>query len=518
MESRRLFRLSAAFMAAGLLITGCSSGSSPSGSSDEGAGSATGSGSASVDPAALKKFYGQKIKWRACGVSGFQCATMKAPLDYTKPDGKQIDLAVSRKKATGPGKRLGSLLVNPGGPGGSAIGYLQSYAAIGYPAPVRARYDMAAIDPRGVARSEPVECLTGPEMDAYTQVDQTPDDPAETARLTGAFKKFADGCEKKSGAILPHVSTVETARDMDIFRAVLGDQKLSYVGASYGTFLGATYAELFPERTGRLVLDGAMDPSLPSREVNRDQTAGFETAFQSFARDCVKQTDCPFGTKSPAEVATRTKAFFKDLDAKPVPTGETRQLGESLATTGVIASMYDESGWPQLREAVANAMDGDGAALLALADSYYERDSDGAYQNLMFANSAVNCLDLPSAFTGPKEVTQALPSFEKASPVFGRNLAWASLNCAYWPTEATGAPHRIEAKGAAPILVVGTTRDPATPYKWARSLADQLSSGTLLTYNGDGHTAYGRGSDCIDTAINTYLVEGTPPTAAKKCS
>ncbi|MFJ1649256.1 alpha/beta hydrolase [Streptomyces sp. NPDC088258] len=518
MESRRLFRLSAAFMAAGLLITGCSSGSSPSGSSDEGAGSATGSGSASVDPAALKKFYGQKIKWRACGVSGFQCATMKAPLDYTKPDGKQIDLAVSRKKATGPGKRLGSLLVNPGGPGGSAIGYLQSYAAIGYPAPVRARYDMAAIDPRGVARSEPVECLTGPEMDAYTQVDQTPDDPAETARLTGAFKKFADGCEKKSGAILPHVSTVETARDMDIFRAVLGDQKLSYVGASYGTFLGATYAELFPERTGRLVLDGAMDPSLPSREVNRDQTAGFETAFQSFARDCVKQTDCPFGTKSPAEVATRTKAFFKDLDAKPVPTGETRQLGESLATTGVIASMYDESGWPQLREAVANAMDGDGAALLALADSYYERDSDGAYQNLMFANSAVNCLDLPPAFTGPKEVTQALPSFEKASPVFGRNLAWASLNCAYWPTEATGAPHRIEAKGAAPILVVGTTRDPATPYKWARSLADQLSSGTLLTYNGDGHTAYGRGSDCIDTAINTYLVEGTPPTAAKKCS
>ncbi|MEV7426072.1 alpha/beta hydrolase [Streptomyces sp. NPDC091212] len=519
MESRRLFRISAAaFVAVGLLVTGCSSGSSSSGSSDEGAGSATGSGSVSVDQAALKKFYGQKIKWRACGVAGFQCATMKAPLDYTKPDGKQIDLAVSRKKATGPGKRLGSLLVNPGGPGGSAIGYLQGYAAIGYPAPVRAQYDMAAIDPRGVARSEPIECLTGPEMDAYTQVDQTPDDQAEITRLTGAFKKFADGCEKKSGAILPHVSTVETARDMDIFRAVLGDEKLSYVGASYGTFLGATYAELFPERTGRLVLDGAMDPSLPARELNRDQTAGFETAFQSFAQDCVKQTDCPFDTKSPAEVATRMNAFFKGLDTKPVPTGETRELGESLATTGVIAAMYDESAWPQLREAVAGAMDGDGAALLALADSYYERDSDGSYQNLMFANSAVNCLDLPPAFTGPEEVTKALPSFEKASPVFGKNLAWASLNCAYWPTKATGSPHRIEAKGAAPIVVVGTTRDPATPYKWARSLAEQLSSGTLLTYNGDGHTAYGRGSDCIDTAINTYLLEGTPPSAAKKCS
>ncbi|RDG36674.1 alpha/beta hydrolase [Streptomyces corynorhini] len=519
MESRSPFRVTAAaFVAAGLLITGCSSGGSSSGSSDEGAGSATGSGSVSVDQAALKKFYGQKIKWRACGVSGFQCATMKAPLDYAEPDGKQIDLAVSRKKATGPGKRLGSLLVNPGGPGGSAIGYLQGYAAIGYPAPVRAQYDMAAIDPRGVARSEPVECLSGTEMDAYTQVDQTPDDQAEIARLTGAFKKFAAGCEKRSGEILPHVSTVETARDMDIFRAVLGDEKLSYVGASYGTFLGATYAELFPERTGRLVLDGAMDPSLPARDLNRDQTAGFETAFQSFARDCVKQSDCPFGTKSPAEVATRMNAFFKGLDAEPVPTGETRQLGESLATTGVIAAMYDESAWPQLREALAQAMDGDGTALLGLADSYYERDGDGSYQNLMFANSAVNCLDLPPAFSGPGEVTQDLPSFEKASPVFGRNLAWASLNCAYWPTKATGSPHRIEAKGAAPIVVVGTTRDPATPYKWARSLAEQLSSGTLLTYNGDGHTAYGRGSDCIDTAINTYLLEGTPPTPAKKCS
>lgn len=180
--------------------------------------------------------------------------------------------------------------------------------------------------------------------------------------------------------------------------------------------------------------------------------------------------------------------------------------------------MYDESAWPQLREALTTAMAGDGSALLTLADSYYERDSDGSYANLMFANSAVNCLDLPPAFSGPAEVTEALPSFEEASPVFGEGLAWASLNCAYWPTKATGTAHRIEAKGAAPIVVVGTTRDPATPYKWAVSLADQLSSGTLLTYDGDGHTAYGRGSDCIDTAINTYILEGTPPKPATKCS
>lgn len=509
MDFRRLFRLSAAGLAAaGLLLSGCTSDDSSSRKASPVSGA----------PTALKKYYGQKIDWRGCGVPGFQCASMRVPLDYDRPNGTEIKLAVARKKATGPGKHLGSLQVNPGGPGGSAIDYLQGYAGIGYPAPVRARYDMVAMDPRGVARSAPVECLTGKQMDAYTQVDQTPDDTAERGILAESFKKLAESCEKRSAELLPHVSTVEAARDMDIFRAVLRDEKLTYVGASYGTFLGATYAELFPRRVGRLVLDGAMDPSLPAKQMNRDQTAGFETAFQAFAEDCAKQPDCPLGTGSPEEAGRRLTAFFKALDTKPIPTGEPRRLGESLATTGVINAMYDESAWPGLRESLSSAMeDDDGSGLLALADSYYEREGDGSYTNLMFANAAVNCLDLPPAFRKPTDVEAAVPSFKKASPVFGTGLAWASLNCAYWPTMATGAPHRIEAKGAPPILVVGTTRDPATPYKWARSLAEQLSSGVLLTYNGDGHTAYGRGSDCVDTAINTYLIEGTPPKNGKKC-
>lgn len=508
MDLRRLLRLSATGLAAaGLLVSGCTSGDSSSGGTSPESGA----------PAALKKYYGQKLDWRGCGVPDFQCATMKAPLDYDKPDGTEIKLAVARKKATGPGKRLGSLQVNPGGPGGSAVDYLQGYAGIGYPAPVRARYDMVAVDPRGVSRSAPVECLTGKEMDAYTQVDQTPDDTAERNLLAASYKKLAQGCAKRSAEILPHVSTIEAARDMDILRAVLGDKKLSYVGASYGTFLGATYAELFPKRVGRLVLDGAMDPSLPAEEMNRDQTAGFETAFSAFAADCVKQPDCPLGTESAADAAQRMKSFFTRLDTRPIPTGEPRRLGESLATTGVINAMYDESGWPGLRDSLTSAMDGDGSGLLALADSYYEREGDGSFSNLMYANAAVNCLDLPPAFTAPADVDKAIPSFQQASPVFGTALAWAGLNCAYWPTEPTGTPHRIAAKGAPPILVVGTTRDPATPYKWAQSLAGQLSSGVLLTYDGDGHTAYGRGSDCVDTAINTYLIEGTPPKNGKKC-
>ncbi|MGV9558656.1 alpha/beta hydrolase [Streptomyces sp. NPDC003522] len=507
---------------AALLVSACSSGSSPSSTSSAGPAAAHVALAAlpRATPSALTSYYGQKLSWRECGVPGFQCATMKAPLDYARPGGGDVRLAVARKKATGPGKRIGSLLVNPGGPGGSAVGYLQQYAGIGYPAQVRARYDMVAVDPRGVARSEPVECLDGREMDAHTQTDVTPDDRRETDELVGTYKKFAEGCGARSARLLRHVSTVEAARDMDILRAVLGDRRLTYVGASYGTFLGATYAGLFPERVGRLVLDGAMDPSLSARRMNLDQTAGFETAFRSFTKDCARRPDCPLGTEA-GKVGENLKAFFGRLDARPLPTGDAngRRLTESLATTGVIAAMYDESTWEQLREALASAMrENDGAGLLVLSDSYYERGVEGGYANLMFANAAVNCLDLPAAFDGPDEVREALPAFRKASPVFGEGLAWASLNCAYWPVAATGEPQRIEARGAAPVVVVGTTRDPATPYRWARSLARQLASARLLTYRGDGHTAYGRGSACIDSAINDYLVRGTPPADGKTCS
>ncbi|QKW07344.1 alpha/beta fold hydrolase [Streptomyces sp. NA04227] len=473
-------------------------------------------------PPSLSKYYEQKLSWRSCGGEGFQCATMKAPLDYEQPSRGHVELAVSRKKATANGRRQGSLLVNPGGPGASAIGYLQSYAALGYPAKVRGTYDMVALDPRGVGRSEPVTCLDAKGMDAYVRTDVTPDSKAEQDALVAAYKKFAQGCERRSAELLPHMSTVEAARDMDMLRALLGDRRLNYVGASYGTFLGATYAGLFPDRVGRLVLDGAMDPALSARRMNQDQTAGFETAFQSFAKDCVRRPDCPLGPKGTAlpKATANLAAFFERADAKPLRTSsKQRPLTEALATTGVIAAMYDEAAWSQLRAALNAAMKKkDGTSLLALSDSYYQRETDGKYTNLMYANAAVNCLDLPPAFGSPDEVTAALPTFEKASPVFGRGLAWSALNCSYWPTKPTGKPRRIEARGAAPILVVGTTRDPATPYGWARSLATQLDSATLLTYEGDGHTAYNRGSACVDAAVNTYLTTGRAPRENTHCS
>ncbi|RAJ61742.1 alpha/beta hydrolase family protein [Streptomyces sp. Amel2xB2] len=533
MHTRRLPSTTLAVLAAAVLLTtaGCSSGTggsgtpqgAPSSASSDRAAGRTDAQTLKPLPAAvpenLKRYYDQKLSWRDCGDEGFQCARMKAPLDYDHPDpSKDLKLAVARKKASGKSKPIGSLLVNPGGPGGSAVDYVQQAAAVGYPPPVRRAYDLVGLDPRGVARSEPVRCLSDKQMDEYTQTDQTPDTKKEESQLVSSYKKFAEGCEKKSGELLGNVSTVDAARDMDVLRALLGDKKLNYVGASYGTYLGAYYAGLYPGRSGRLVLDGAMDPSLSMLRINRDQTGGFETAFREFAKDCVGRTDCPLGRKSPEDAGRKLSAFFKKTDAHPLRTGESRKLTESLATTGVIRAMYDESSWPQLRDALTTAMDGDGSDLLALSDEYFERDPDGRYGNIMFANPSVNCLDLPPAFSSPDAVKKAVPSFEKTSAVFGRGFAWAALNCGYWPEKATGGPRNIDAKGAGPILVVGTTRDPATPYAWAQGLAGQLDSARLLTYEGDGHTAYLRGGACVNDTVDKYLLKGEAPKKNKTCS
>ncbi|MEU6234170.1 alpha/beta hydrolase [Kitasatospora sp. NPDC047058] len=539
----------AAVLAAGLLIGGCSSSPSlPGGASSSdtvaprpSAASGGATPSAAVPrpgatpleplpaavPAALAPYYGQKLAWQPCD-EGFECATFTVPLDYEHPAGGDLTLSAVRSPAgsgTGAGAggsgasgagRIGSLLLNPGGPGGSAVEYVEGVAKT-YDSGVRARYDLVGVDPRGVGRSAPVTCLSGERMDAYTAVDITPDDQAEVDALVAADKEFAEGCRQRAGDRLGHLSTVEAARDLDVLRALLGDEKLNYVGKSYGTFLGATYAGLYPGRVGRMVLDGAMDPALDSLSGNRTQAGGFETAWTAFAKDCVQRADCPLG-RSEEQAGEQLAALFRTIDAQPLPVADgTRRLTEAQATTGVIQAMYADFLWPMLRTALADAKAGDGTALLKMSDSYYERGPDGSYPNLMSANTAVNCLDLPAPFTGPAEAQQAVPDFERTSPRFGRDMAWMALTCSYWPVTATGAPHTVRAAGAAPIVVVGTTRDPATPYAWAQSLAGQLESGRLLTYEGDGHTAYGRNDACVDGAVNRYLLGGEAPEQGKRC-
>ncbi|MBV6696987.1 alpha/beta hydrolase [Kitasatospora aureofaciens] len=532
--------LAAAFGVAGLLAGGCSSGTSGAGGS-AGPAAGGGPGAASSDaigpggsaapgvtpleplptavPAALGPYYGQKPAWQPCD-GGFECTTFRVPLDYDHPADGDLTLSAVRAPAVPGGAsaagRLGSLLLNPGGPGGSAIEYVEA-AARTYDLGVRARYDLVGLDPRGVGRSSPVTCLSGARMDAFTSVGLTPADQREIDALVAADKEFAEGCRQRAGTALGHVSTVEAARDMDVLRALLGDEKLTYVGKSYGTFLGATYAGLFPTRAGRLVLDGAMDPSLDSVTGNRTQAGGFETAWAAFAKDCARRDDCPLGRTEQA-VGDQLTALFEAVRANPLPTtGNGRRLTEAQATTGVIEAMYADFLWPKLRTAFTDAKAGDGTGLLKLSDSYYGREADGSYPSLMFANTAVNCLDLPAPFAGPEDVQRAVPDFERTSPHFGRDMAWMALTCAYWPVRATGAAHTVRAAGAAPIVVIGTTRDPATPYAWARSLAAQLESGRLLTYDGDGHTAYGRHNVCVDGAVNRFLLTGEAPEQGKRC-
>ncbi|MET9178147.1 alpha/beta hydrolase [Kitasatospora aureofaciens] len=526
-------RVAAVALATGLVAVsagGCSGGPSvasggpgPSDSTDSAVPGAT-SAVTPLEPlptaatAALAPYYAQRPTWQPCD-GGFECTTFRVPMDYDRPGDGDLTLSAARAavEAAGSGDpRVGSLLLNPGGPGGSAIEYLEAVART-YDRAVRARYDLVGLDPRGVGRSNPVSCLSGDRMDAFTSADLAPGDQRAIDALVAADKEFAEGCRRQAGPVLGHLSTVEAARDMDVLRALLGDERLNFVGKSYGTFLGATYAGLFPSRVGRVVLDGAMDPALDSVTGNRTQAGGFETAWAAFAKDCAKREDCPFG-RTEQQVGEQLTAMLAAVHANPLRSSDHgRRLTGSQATTGVVQALYAEFLWPELRTALSDAKAGDGTGLLKLSDAYYGREADGSYPNMMFANAAVNCLDLPAPFRSPEDVQRAVPDFERASPHFGRDIAWMALTCAYWPVRATGAAHTIRAAGAAPIVVVGTTRDPATPYDWARSLAGQLESGRLLTYDGDGHTAYGRRSTCVDGAVNRFLLTGEASEQGKRC-
>jgi pimeloyl-ACP methyl ester carboxylesterase len=470
--------------------------------------------SPSPPPSALAPFYTQRLAWADCG-GGFQCATLRVPLDYGHPKGRSLGIAVVRRAATDPAHRLGSLLINPGGPGGSGIEYARAGRQAVSPA-LLAQYDLVGFDPRGVGQSAPVACLDDQQMDAFVATVPDPQTPAEQAQVVTEDRLFASQCQARSASLLPFVGTRDAARDMDVLRQALGDLRLTYLGKSYGTYLGAVYAELFPTRVGRLVLDGALDPRIGTDQLGRDQAAGIELAVRSFLTDCGGRADCPLGADAGA-AEQRVGALLASIRTRPLRGDATRTVNLALAETGIIAALYTDVTWPLLRVSLRLALAGDGRGLLALADSYTNRGPDGRYRgNELAANAAVNCLDRP-AVTSVADVQAEVPAYSQASPLFGAGLAWSNLTCAYWPLPATVRPHAIAAKGAAPIVVVGTIRDPATPYAWAQGLAGQLASGRLLTYDGDGHTAYRRSNSCIDGAVDAYFLQGTLPPQGQRC-
>lgn len=468
-------------------------------------------------PEGLEDFYNVMIEWEDCD-KRYECGTLEVPMDYDDPDGDVFTLALGRRAAANPNERIGSLLLNPGGPGGSGLRMLESIGLY-FTEEVMSRYDVIGFDPRGVGASEPVvKCLTDAERDERRALTFDIETEEGMDAFLAEAAAYAEKCSENTGPGLGFIDTVSAASDMDIIRSSVGDEQLHYVGYSYGTFLGATYAELFPERVGRLVLDGALDPTLTYEGVSRGQAMGFDRALRAYLEYCLDRQACPLtGTVDGA--MEYLLEFFEDLDDHPLPVmGDDRELTGDFAMSGLIITLYSRDSWPVLTMALSSALqDRDGTTLMALADAGADRDDNGEYAPGTEAFTAINCLDYAPIADVDKMRADA-KELEDVSFFFGPVLAYGGVTCADWPYETQRTPAPVSASGAAPILVVGTTRDPATPYEWSVSLDEQLENSTLLTFDGDGHTAYGNGNECIADAVDDYLLNGELPEEGTVCS
>ncbi|HEY5199605.1 MAG TPA: alpha/beta hydrolase [Acidothermaceae bacterium] len=462
-----------------------------------------------IDPATLTAFYTQHLAWKPC--VGLYCAMLTVPIDYAHPSAGAIQLAVSRELTTRK-PNLGEVVVNPGGPGASGIQFLDSAAGF-----VRTQlgneFDVVSFDPRGVGSSVPIRCLSSVQLDQWVAFEADPQSPSAVAEQDQLAKGFAAGCQAKAGALLAHVSTVDTARDLDVLRAVLGETKLTYMGFSYGTFLGAIYAQMFPQNVRALVLDGAVDPAASAVELDQVQAQGFEVALKSWIANCVTSAKCPVGT-SAATAEQHLDAWLATLRSAPIAASNGRTLTWSLAVQGIAAALYTPQDWQPLTLSLTAAMNGNPAGVLTLSDQIDGRQSNGNYDNLIESNTAINCVDRPSI--GPiAAYAAAAVAGEKDGPTFGQYIGWGNVACADWPVAPELAPGPISPAGSPPIMVIGTLRDPATPYRWAQALAKE-AKGPLLTYDGDGHTAFLQ-SSCVDAVVKTFLVSLVTPTVGTTC-
>lgn len=462
-------------------------------------------------PATLAGYDAQRLAWRACG-NGFACTRLYVPFDYSRPSWRRFSLPVIELRAPHP---VGALVINPGGPGGSGVQYALGARGEFTPA-VLGKFDIVGFDPRGTGGSAPaVHCMTGRQLDTYFQTNDAPANPTALAGLVAESRLYASECERRSGALLPYVGTRDAARDIDVLRAALGEDRLTYLGKSYGTYLGTWYAQLFPRRVRALVLDGAVDPSLTGISLDIAQAQGFEVAFRTFATWCAGRSNCPFHSPNAAVGAVR--GLLARATSHPLQnlTADGQVADGALLLNGIASALYSKSLWPTLSSALGEAFSGDGTVLVDLANSLMERSPSGQYSNLADVDTAVNCIDR----SWPKSLASwrsAASAAAQSAPLFGAPLVWGSLTCAYWPVASAGLA-RVSAAGAPPVLVVGNLRDPATPYRWAQALARQLASGVLLGWNGDGHTAYMEGSSCINAAVDGYLVSLRVPRSGMIC-
>ena len=464
----------------------------------------------------LTPYYAQTLEWSRC--SSGQCAWLTVPLDYADPSGATIRLRLSRTPASNGAARLGSLVTNPGGPGAEGVSF-GDYLAGALSSDVTRRYDIVGFDTRGVGQSAPIICLDGQETTRLYRTDSTPDTPREVSILMRRAQALAQGCLDRTPQMARHVGSENTVRDMDILRQALGDTRLNFLGYSYGTYLAARYAEVFPDRVGRFVLDGAVDPSLDVMQLSRDQSEGFQHSLSRFADDCASRSNCPWAGDGSAVLAGISR-LLRDLDDRPLPAPPGRPLVQSEALTAVFYAMYSPQLWPMLRSALRDARRGDGRELSELAAFATDRTGPDRYgSNMASAFPAISCWD-QSAAPGASGLASAARRWSRgvAVPELARAMAWGNAPCSVWYGHASRAPGPASSTTSAPMVIIGGRHDPATPYAWAQALHRQLPTSVLLTFTGDGHTAYGNGSVCLDSAVDAYLVSGRLPADGTSCA
>lgn len=441
----------------------------------------------------------------------FDCATLKVPRDWKDTaNGKTFDLSLARARRVNQTDRIGSLVVNPGGPGGSGVD-LAAELAQGLPSAVANRFDIVGFDPRGVGRSTEVRCFSDAQQDTLLGAEPDPVSRADFDAIVALNRSANARCGRKYGATLPLFSTEQAARDMDAVRVAVGDDKINFLGYSYGTLLGAVYAELFPTRVRAMVLDGAVDPTADMVSSSMSQAAGFEHAFDDFTAWCEANTArCPIAD-DPRGAVTAALAAAR---VSPSTGSDGRAATAGWVFYAVVSAMYAQEYWESLAQAIAALKQGDPHGVFVLADAYARRSPDGTYTNLFDANAVVNCDDTASAPTVAR-IREYQTEWRTKYPLFGAPLAIGMLTCSVWPGKRDPYPVG-PAIGAPPIIVVGTTGDPATPYAQTAKLANMLGVGEVLTWDGEGHTAYPR-TACVTDAVNGYLLNLSVPPKNTVC-
>ncbi|GAB3498606.1 alpha/beta hydrolase [Amycolatopsis cihanbeyliensis] len=486
-------------------------------------------------PDGLDRFYAQPLTWEPCspyatsanaertfGATGQRCARLTVPLDYADPGGEEITIGLLRREASNPDARIGSLVLNPGGPGASGMVAAASTAKQVEGTPLGERFDLVGFDPRGVGASRPqVDCLTDAERDADRADDgETDGSPRGVAEQEAEAKTFARQCAQRTEhgpEMLANLGTRDVVKDMDVLRSALGDEKLSYVGYSYGTRIGYTYAEAFPGNVRALVLDGALDPEQNAVDSLVAQGKGFGVAFGEFVDWCVQRQDCALGS-DPAGATGAYQDLVRPLIDNPIEVGDGRRLSYEDATTGTIQALYAEQFWEKLNTGLAEVRQGSGKTLMELADRYNQRDENGHYASTQDAFTAINCVDHPK-ITDKDAILAAQREMAKSAPFLddGRPDGAALDACAFWPVPSTSEPGLPRVDGVPSPLVVSTTNDPATPYEAGVNLARAMD-GALVTFEGTQHTVFLQGNECVDGAGTAYLVDGTLPAEGTRCT